>query len=335
MSAPDNILLIRLKSIGDVVLTLPAVNVVRNNFPAAKITVLTSRENVALLAGFPEVDEVMVLDRAALRSPNPFRVIGEFFGLLRQLRARKFDLVVDFQGYGETAWLTRITGAAQRWGSVHKNSRSWAYTVARPRADRLHPTDGYIQLLQDSGLKIGNAPNDFQLPAAALADAQKFLADQKITAQPVLFLQPFTSSPHKDWPLANYLALARDFKARGGAVIFGGGPADRVRLEPARAEGFTIAAGQPLLVTGGLMKLSKLVIGGDTGAVHLAVALGQRVVMLVHRFDPGTPVPFGHEDWAIRPLQRGDHIQTITVERVLAAYQAALQPETIANNLNR
>ena len=207
--------------------------------------------------------------------------------------------------------------------------------MARPRADRLHPTDGYIQLLQDSGLKIGNAPNDFQLPAAALADAQKFLADQKITAQPVLFLQPVTRSPHKAWPLANYLALARDFKARGGAVIFGGGPADRVRLEPARAEGFTIAAGQPLLVTGGLMKLSKLVIGGDTGAVHLAVALGQRVVMLVHRFDPGTPVPFGHEDWAIRPLQRGDHIQTITVERVLAAYQAALQPETIANNLNR
>ena len=110
----ENILLIRLKSIGDVVLTLPAVNVLRENFPAAKITFLTSQENVALLRGFREVNEVIALDRATLRCGNPLKVIPEFFGLLRQLRAGKFDLVVDMQSYGETAWLTRLTGAPER-----------------------------------------------------------------------------------------------------------------------------------------------------------------------------------------------------------------------------
>ncbi len=160
-----NILLIRFKSIGDVVLTLPAVHVVRENFPAAKITFLTSRENAALLEGFREVNDVIMLDRAALRGPNPLRIAGGFFGLLHRLRAGKFDLAVDFQGYGETAWLARITGAAQRWGCVHKNSRRWAYTIACPRAEKMHPAAGYLQLLKDCGLKIGPVQNQFHLPS--------------------------------------------------------------------------------------------------------------------------------------------------------------------------
>ena len=280
-----NILLIRLKSIGDVVLTLPAVHVVRENFPAAKITFLTSQENAGLLEGFGEVDDVIRLDRAALRGPNPLRIAGEFFGLLRHLRARKFDLAVDFQGYGETAWLARITGAAQRWGCVYKNSRRWAYTIAGPRVEKMHPTAGYLQLLKCCGLKIGPAQNQFLLPSAALATAQQFFAEQKINpGQPVLFLQPFTSSPHKDWPLENFLAVARHFRAQGGAVIF----------------------------------------GGDTGVVHLAVAMGNRVLMLMHRMDSGAPTPFGHDDWAVRPLPCEQDIHKITVDRVLTAYQSCL-----------
>ena len=85
-AAAENILLIRLKAIGDVVLTLPAVHVVRENFPAAKITFLTSRENAALLQGFREVDEIIALDRAALRSGNPVKMVAEFIRLLRRLR---------------------------------------------------------------------------------------------------------------------------------------------------------------------------------------------------------------------------------------------------------
>ena len=115
----ENILLIRFKSIGDVILTLPAVHAVRENRPSAKITFLTSKENAVLLRGFREVDEVIALDRAALRSGNPLKILPEFFGLLRRLRAGKFSLAIDFQSYGETAWLARITGASQRWGSVY------------------------------------------------------------------------------------------------------------------------------------------------------------------------------------------------------------------------
>jgi ADP-heptose:LPS heptosyltransferase len=67
-------------------LPLPAVNAIRDNFPTAKITFLASKENAPLLAGFREVNEVIPLDRTALRSGNPLKVVPMFFGLLRLLR---------------------------------------------------------------------------------------------------------------------------------------------------------------------------------------------------------------------------------------------------------
>lgn len=320
----ENILLIRLKSIGDVLLTLPAVAAVRQNFPDAKITYLTSHENSPLLRGFREVDEVIALDRAALRTGNPLRVAPKFLGLLRQLRAGKFELVVDFQGNGETGWLTRFTGARRRWGGVYNPGQGWAYTqrVARPR--NVHPAETNLELLRQCGLAIGAPKNEFALPAEALAAAKKYFSSQQLDPDGrTLFLQPLTSSPQKNWPLENFLELARCWRAQGGQVIFGGGPSDREILQPAAAAGFAVSAGVPLLVTGGLMKLSTLTVGGDTGALHLAVALGRRVVMLMHGMKAGSPHPFGQPGWAVGPEKTTD-ISKISVATVRAACNQAL-----------
>ncbi len=322
MAASANILLIRLKSIGDVLLTLPAVNAVRANFPDAKLTFLTSAENASLLRGFREVNEVIALDRAALK--RPLRAAPEFFRLLRKIRSGKFSHVVDFQGYGETAWLARLTGAPQRWGVVYSTGRRWAYTQGMKRAENLHPANGHLELLRQCGLNIGAAKNEFVLPDDAHAAAQKFFAEQKLSPErPTLFLQPFTSSPHKNWPLENFLALARAWQARGGQVIFGGGPADREKLSAAAAAGFAISAGVPLLVTGGLMQLSTLVVGGDTGAVHLAVALGRRVVMLMASLTSGSPHPFGHAEWAL-VAEDNLAVPGIPLARVIAVCEPAI-----------
>ena len=320
----ENFLLIRLKSIGDVILTLPAVNAVRENFPSAKITFLTSKENVPLLQGFRAVDDVIALDRVALK--NPLRAAPEFFGLLRKLRAGKFSHVVDWQGYGETAWLARLTGAPQRWGNLYGKGRRWAFTHGGQRNETIHPADWNLELLRQCGLKIGAVKNHFALPAAALNEAKKFYAEQKlVTAKRTLFLQPFTSSPHKNWPLENYLEVARHFCSQGVQVVFGGGPADRERLAAAQSENFPIAAGVPMLVTGGLMQLATLTVGGDTGALHLAVAQGGRVLMLLHKLYPASPSPFQHSDWIIAAPEP-DNIASISVTSVIAACERALTP---------
>src|SRR5665213_548154 len=320
-----NILLIRLKSIGDVVLTLPAVNAVRDNFPAAKITFLTSKENAALLAGFREVNEILPLDRAALRSGNPLKVVPSLFALLRRLRAGKFDLVVDFQGFGETAWLSRLTHAPQRWGSVYGKGRKWAYTLGVTRDNALHHVDRSLAILRAGGLTIANLRNTFDLPAQSQAAARDFFrANQLDLARPTLFLQPFTSSPQKNWPLENYLAVAHHWRAQGWQIIFGGGPGDRAGLQPALAGKFIVSAGVSLLVTGGLMQCSTLVLGGDTGALHLAVALGKRAVMLMDSTGPGRAIPFQHLDWALAP-RLGENVPSITVQDVLTTCERALK----------
>ena len=316
MKPRQNILLIRFKAIGDVVLTLPAVHAVRENFPAAHITFFTVRENAPLLQGFRDVDEVIALDRSALK--RPLRTIPEFFGLFRRLRAGKFSLVIDLQGYGDTAWLTRLTGARERWGTVYGRGREWAYTRGLKRNEDLHPAEWNLFLLRECGLKIGEIKNQFCLPDDALTAAKKIFAEQKLDfTKPALFIQPFTSSPHKNWPLDNFLAVARHWRARGGQIIFGGGPGDLAALEPARAENFPVFAGVPLLVTGGLMQLSMLVLGGDTGMLHLAIAQGKRALMLVHNLSPGRPILFQHRDWVIAAPQQ-DNLASITVETVIA-----------------
>jgi ADP-heptose:LPS heptosyltransferase len=302
MRADMNILLIRLKSIGDILFLLPAVHRLRENFPGAKITFLTSQENAPLLEGFQAVDEVMTLDRARFQSGNPRAILSEAFSLFRRLRGGKFSLVVDFQGYGETAWLARLSGAPQRWGSVYGPGRRWAYTHGVTRNDRIHHVDRYLSLLEQCGLRPGEILNEFVLPDDALNEARQFFAAHNLNAaQPTLFLQPFTSSPKKNWPLDRQLAVARHWQQRGLQILFGGSPAERVALEPVRRAGFPVSAGVPLLVTGGLMKLSSLVLGGDTGALHLAVAMKKRVVMLMDSAAPGKPHPFQHADWTVTP----------------------------------
>jgi ADP-heptose:LPS heptosyltransferase len=269
-----------------------------------------------LLQGFREVNEIIVLDRANFKSGNPRKILTELFSLLRRLRGGKFSLAVDFQGYGETAWFTRLSGAAQRWGSVYGPGRRWAYTHDVTLDKHIHFVDQHLALLQQCGLRPDEIHNEFALPESALAGARQFfLASRLDPAKPTLFIQPFTSSPQKNWPLDQYLAVARHWQARGLQIMFGGSPAERGALETVRQAGFAVSAGVPLLVTGGLAKLSTLTLGGDTGVLHLAVAMGKRVVMLMQSAGPGRPHPFRHADWAIMPPH--DHvisnIQTETV----------------------
>lgn len=319
MDDRENILLIRLKSIGDVIFTLPAVHVVRENFPDAKLHFLVSKEHAPILRGFADVDEIIPLDRAVYRSKNFTTASVETFKLLRELRGKKISRVIDFQGYAETEMLSWWSGAPERWGNVYHFPRGWTYTRVSPRDWQLHPAEWNLQLLRDCGLRVGVIRNEYVLPDNALADAKLFFTGNDLDlAKPTLFIQPFTSNPKKNWPLENYLELAWHFRSKGLQIIFGGGPDERQKLEPARDAGFVVAAGTPLLVSAGLMKLSTVIIGADTGLLHLAVAMGKRVVMLMRSVSPGKPHPFQHPDWTIATAV-GQPLSNIEVDSVIAA----------------
>ncbi|QBG46282.1 glycosyltransferase family 9 protein [Verrucomicrobia bacterium S94] len=316
MKCRKRILIIRLKSIGDVIQTLPAVRMVRENFPDAHISFLVCRSNASLIQGFQDVDEIIEIDRSRMKR-GIFAFIAELFRIIHRMINGRFSLVIDLQGYGETALLSRITGAKERWGMVYSRGRKWAYTKWANRNKHVHAIEKNIQLLTACGLKPGTIENHFVLPASSREAAKKVFISRGLDLdKPLLYIQAFTSTPSKNWPLEKYLAVAEDWRACGGQVVFGGGTADAVALAPVSAAGFEVFTGLPILVSAGLMYWSTLVLGGDTGMLHIANAMGKRAVMLIKNCHPGRADLYQHKEWVIDPSGCGS-LSEIAVEKVI------------------
>jgi ADP-heptose:LPS heptosyltransferase len=327
MNPPENILLIRLKSIGDILFTLPSVHVVRKNFPAAKIHFLVSKEHAGIVRGFADVDEIIPFNRAIYRPGNFKAGCAGTVQLLAGLRRKRFSLAIDFQGYGETELFAWWSGAPERWGGVYHPPRGWTYTKAVPHGEKIHSAEQNLLLLRQCGLRIGEIRNEFILPDDALEEARRFFAANNLDEnKPCIFIQPFTSAVKKNWSLENYLKLARHFHSQRVQIIFGGGPADRAALEPACVAAFPVSAGMPLLVSAGLMRLSTLVVGGDTGLLHLAVAMNRRVVMIMRSNERGQTFPFQHFDWAVMAAS-GQPVSSVQAGTVIEATAFALDSQ--------
>jgi ADP-heptose:LPS heptosyltransferase len=325
-----NILLIRWKAIGDVVFTLPALRCIRSNYPDSRITYLTSPEFTSLIKSFAAADEILPVDRARLRR---FYNGGlkELSNLMRAIFRTRYDLVVDLQGYGETAWLSWLTRAPERWGLVHRPSRAWAYTRAVRRDDKAHTVDAYLKCLAECGLETTPVQNVFQLPSEKQIEAEKLFFEFGLKpAQPTIFIQPFTSTPYKDWPLDKWLSLARRLRDLEIQVLFGGGPSDRARLAPATLENFPVAAGTDLLTSCSLAARCAVVIGSDTGLLHLANAAGCRVVLMMHQ--NAKESPYGHPDRVLTPRRAGVPVAEIELDTVLAEILCILSPQSKVAN---
>ena len=173
----ENILLIRLKSLGDILFVLPALNLMRDNFPHARITFLVSSEYVPLLRGFAAIDSVIPIDRAIYRRKKIRAIWSTTLELVRRLRREKFTLVVDFQGYGETAWLTWLTGARRRWGFVYRPGSAWAYTRGVKFPEKLHPVHRNLSLPTRCGVSPKPIRNEFLLTEAELRPARWFFQE--------------------------------------------------------------------------------------------------------------------------------------------------------------
>jgi ADP-heptose:LPS heptosyltransferase len=333
---------IRLGALGDVVRTLPAVSALRAHYAGAHLAWLVEPPSAGVLERQPWVDEVLVFPRPALRRalgsgrlPTLAREARRF---LRELRARRFDLALDFHAILKSGILARLSGAPVRASYAPPFGRELAWLFANRRA-RLGPGrpsryDRNEALVRFLGIGEAPAPAPLRVDPEAQRRADAWLAGRPA---PVA-IHPGTSevTPYKRYGVAGYAALARALASDGIPVVVSAGPA---RGERAMADAIVAASGgaavrgpetQGIADLAALLSRARLFVGSDSGPLHVASLVGTPVVQILGPTHPdenrpwaGTPSRQVRVPIACSPCRRGCAAATcmrvVPPEAVIAA----------------
>ena len=286
------ILVIRLSSMGDIILTLPALKILKTRFPHAHVDVLVKARYRDLLQSQPQVDDLLVLEE------------GEgIFSLARRLRQRSYDLVVDLHANLRSRLLGLLL-RAERTLRVKKRPlrRRLMVLFHRRPAPRVHTVDLYLDTLRPLGVEAGREAPRLSLRPNERQEADRFLDDLgPVRQKPFVGLHPGARWPGKRWPAERFIETGRRLTGtyRCGILVFGGEGEEALAEEVARGLGpdGVVAAGLSLRSLMALIDRCALFITNDSGPMHLATALGVPVVAI---FGPTHPVlgfwPLGERD---------------------------------------
>ncbi len=331
MFDPRNILVIDFGQLGDVVLSLPALLAIRKRFPAARITVAVGKPGAEIVDLSGYADETIVVDRVALRDGFKPLSIVRVFGLVKDVRKRRFDFVIDLHSLSETNLLGFLSGAPARL-YARRPGRSLDYLANfRPRPPieidhrQRHLIDRYLDVLVP--LEIKTAERFPKLKTRPQDDAaiEKILRKAKADAgAPLVGLFPGAGHSSRRWPLAQFAALA-DHLIRNDEVkvlVFVGPEEqqfvkDMQRQFPQSAL-FLDQLTLPQLAAAAI-RLAAFV-SNDTGPMHVASAVGAPVVLLLDKRAPTSYLPQGDQHRIIY----NNVIQDITVDEVYVATRSIL-----------
>src|SRR5579862_6690841 len=335
--ARESLLAVRLSSLGDLVHTLPVIPALRAGFPDARLDWVVDRRWLALMQLVEGLDAIIPLDRSPV----------SYAGTVVRLRRARYSCAVDFQGLYRTAVLTRLSGARRRVGrdlaTIREPGCERFYNERYAPAGR-HIAEMSVSLAVQAG---GRQPATMTFPLR-VPQAESERIEQKLAQQGVrgyLVLSPGGGWTSKRWPPERFGALASEIWRRHGIrSVVNVSPKERELADGLTgAIGADVpAAGRPLVTSPEMTELAALlaaasvVVGGDTGPVHLAAALGTRVVALFGSTDPARngPLPRGCvvQNSVSEPphYERGDYprgrehspaMLSISVEQVLAAVE--------------
>lgn len=328
---PRNILVIDFGQLGDVVLSLPALRAIRKRFPLARITVAVGKPGADVIAMSDFADDTLVVDRVALRDGfKPLSVL-RVFKIVKQVRAKKFDFVIDLHSLSETNLLGFLSGAPKRLYS-RRPGRSLDYLSnfkPRPPVEtdhrQRHLIDRYLDVLRP--LDIENAQRLPTLKTRPVDDATLARILVKARADsgtPLVGLFPGAGHPSRRWPLEQFASLA-DFLIRNDQirVLVFVGPEERDFISDIRRQF------PPSVVILDQLTIPQLAaaqarlaafVSNDTGPMHIASAVGTPVVLLLDKRAPESYLPQGDRHRVIY----NSVIEDITVEEVYEATRAIL-----------
>ena len=317
------VLLIRLRLIGDVVLSTPVIRAVRRTYPDATLTYLVERDAAPVVAGNPHLSEVLIAPRS-----RGARRIADDLRLAWQLRQRRFDIVIDMHGGPRSSWLTLASGAPVRVG-YDIPGRTWMYTrtvrrdrALRPRHSVLNQWDllGALEEWQD-------APPDpsgdaVEMPLDTAADERVGVRLSAAGIEPhhqLVLVHVSASNPFRRWPEGAFAAaiaglITADPDRR---VVLSSGPSDRLATNRIATAARALLPGDrreqivdfgefDLQELRALVARSRLFIGGDTGPLHVAATTQTPIVAIYGPTLPARSTPWRDPSLASLSVERLD-----------------------------
>ena len=330
MDSPHKLLVIHFGQLGDVVLSLPALRVLREHFPASKITVAVGKSSGELIKLSGVADETLTVDRVGLRDGFTPLSIAKIFKLVQDVRRRDFDFVIDLHSLSETNLLGFLSGATKRLYSRRPGRSLDFLSNVRPRPPvdehkRSHAVDRYLDVLQPLGIKSADRIPRLRTRAADDRHIEQLLRKFKAdTGAPLVGLFPGAGHESRRWPLERFAELA-EFLMRNDRVrvIVFLGPEEKSLVSNIRA------TFPPKTVLLDHLNVSQLAsaqarlaafVSNDTGPMHIASAVGTPVVLLLDKRAPDTYLPLGERHRTVCKSV----ISEIAVEEVYEATRAVL-----------
>lgn len=276
------ILLIQLGDIGDVILTLPAIRALRDNFPESRLVVCVREKAREIIEDCPWASEVMAVrkERKPLKS-----VILDQLHWMRKLRSHRFDLAIDLRTGTRGAIIAGFSGAGARIGRFATDGRLWrnrvfTHLVTPPDEACQYAVEHNLNILFPLGLKIQDSALQITVPSYRKQAANRLFSSEKIPVNgPLLAFHPFSLWKYKEWQVDSCAALIDDVQLRYDVtVIITGsseehGRADQV-VARCRTHPFNLAGKTSIGELAAVFSACRGFIGVDTAALHLAAAVG-------------------------------------------------------------
>jgi ADP-heptose:LPS heptosyltransferase len=307
------VLVIRPDHVGDVLLSSPAMALLRASLPDASLTYLVGPWSAAVAQHGPAVDHVDVLAFPGFTRRSKANAVEPYALLAREalrLRRAEYDLAVVLRpDHWWGALLALAAGVPARVGGATPDTTRLLTHAYRTRPGE-HAVDETLGIARLALAAVGVAPAaedtrlTFRVSARAREQAAARWQAHALTGKQVVAVHPSAGAELKSWPVARWAALVDGL--RDIEVLLTGGPGDGELLHAIATRSTrqpSAVCGQPLDVTAALFERCRLVIGADSGATHLASAVGTPTVRL---FGPAPTWKYG--PWP----QRADQVALAT-----------------------
>jgi heptosyltransferase-1 len=299
------ILIVKLSSIGDVLMATPVPRALKERMPDSRVAWLVEEKSREVVEGNPYVDEVIIFPLAKWRrmmsEGKHIQAVGDLVRFIRELRARHFDLAIDIQGLLRSGLVTWLSGAPYRLGRQpgREGNRLFMTHAVQESDNYVRASELNLEVLSALGIKPSSYDLILDVPPEDHAWADQFLDEQNLPrGAGIATLAPATTGANRHWTEDGFAEVSDRLHAEYGLTgVLLGGKGDAPMMEriaaKCRHKPITAAGLATYKQSAALVRRSRILISVNTGLLRVGLAMKTPTVAL---FGPTSPEDLQQEE---------------------------------------